>query len=67
MPVTVENGGALTMHSHAAGFIMPEIGSKFGSPSGCQNGSCHLGADALALQAAFDRTYRRPNQIFRSP
>ncbi len=60
MPLTIENGGAFTMHSHASGFITPAEAAAFDSPSGCQNGACHAAAERSVMQAAFEQHYEAP-------
>ena len=59
MPRTIEIGGAFQLRDHGPGFVTPAETLEWGTPSGCQNGGCHVGEEPLALQAAFDAHYRK--------
>ena len=54
MPLTVKNGGAFTLHSHAPGIVPPSDTATWGVPNSCANGGCHADRDEAWLQAAYD-------------
>lgn len=57
MPVTVKNGGRLSLHSHAPGVIPPRDRERYGVPSSCDNGSCHADTELATLQRQFEAHY----------
>lgn len=57
MPVTVNNGGRLSLHSHAPGVVRPRDRERYGVPSSCDSGGCHAETELSALQRQFEAHY----------
>lgn len=57
MPLTVDNGGAYTLHSHAPGIIRPSDTLTYGVPNSCQNGGCHSTVSAEEMEVLYNRSY----------
>lgn len=60
MPAVIENGGVLSMRSHAPGVVHPRDTGAFGVPNSCANGGCHASEGWEAMARRFDAFYGEP-------
>jgi hypothetical protein len=57
MPLTVQNGGGYTLHSHRPGIVPPEDTAELEVPNSCANGGCHSDRSLDWLQTTFHSFY----------
>lgn len=57
MPLTVQNGGGFTLHSHHPKIIPPRDTARYGVPNSCGNGKCHTDKTVEWLQSAYSTHY----------